>query len=148
MHGRHIRRAKHQQSFSHKLTWHINKKKLLRITPGTISFIFKSYGGAASDCYINETSGIEAKIQFGDNLMQEKEFNISNLQVSKGSRLIIPPLLRDKNRLSKKNCKVEVNVPKARIYAKKATARVKDFRILNKEFSMTLKDQLDDIFTI
>ena len=71
---------------------------MLCITPaGTISFISKSYGGAASDCFITETCGIVNKLQFSDNLMADKGFNISDLLVSKGSRLIIPPFLRDKN---------------------------------------------------
>ena len=54
--------------------------------------------GAASDRYITETSGVVEKLQFGDNLMAGKGFNISDLLVSEGSRLIISPFLRDKNR--------------------------------------------------
>ena len=73
---------------------------------------------------------------------------ISDLLVSKISRLIIPPFLRDKNRFSKKNCKTTSNVAKARIHVVRAIARVKDFRIFNGTFPITLKDQLDDIFTI
>ena len=80
--------------------------------------------------------------------MPEKGFYISNLPVSKGSRLIIPPPLRDKHRFSKENCKASSNVATARIYVKKTTARVKNFRIFNGEFPITLKDQLDYIFII
>ena len=70
-------------------TW----KKLLCVTPaGTISFTSKSYGGAAPDRFITETCGIVEKLKFGDNLMADKGFNISDLLVSKGSRLIIPPV--------------------------------------------------------
>ena len=80
--------------------------------------------------------------------MAEKRFNISDLLVSKGSRLIIPPFLTDKNRFSKKNCKVTSNVAKAHIHVERAIAKVKDFRILNGAFPLTFKDQLDYIFTI
>ena len=74
-------------AYKSRNTW----SKLLCITPATtISFISKSYGGAASDRFITETCGIVEKLQFGDNLMADKEFNISDLLVSKGSRLIIP----------------------------------------------------------
>ena len=67
-------------------------EKLACIAPaGTISFISKSYGGAASDRYIAETCGIVEELQFDDNLMADKGFNISDLLVSKGSRLIIHP---------------------------------------------------------
>ena len=138
---------------SPKLTRHINQeihgKKLLCITPaGTISFISKSYGGTASNRFITETCGIVEKLQFGDNLMADKGFSISDLLVSKGSRLVIPPFLRDKNRVSKKNCTTTSNVAKARIHVERAIARIKDFRIFNGAFPITLKDQLDDIFTI
>ena len=112
------------------------------------NIISKSYIGAASDHYITETCRIVEKLQFGDNVMADKRFNISDLLVSKGSRLIIPPFLRDKNRFPKKNYKATSNVAKARIHVERAIARVKDFRIFNGAFPITLKDQLDDIFTI
>ena len=126
-------------------TW----EKLLCITlAGTISFISKSYGGAASYHFITETCGIVEKVQFGANLMVDKGFDISDLLVNKGSRLIIPPFLRDKNKFSKKNCKTTSDVAKACIHVERAIARVKDFRIFNGAFPITLKGQLDDIFTI
>ena len=52
--------------------------------------------------------------------MADKGFNISDLLVSEGSRLIIPPFLRDKNRFSKKHCKPPSNVAKARIHVERA----------------------------
>ena len=79
----------------------------------------------SSPRFITATCGIVEKLQFGNNLMADKRFNISDLPVSKGWRLIIPPFLRDKNRVSKKNCKTISNVAKACIH-----------------------DQLDDFFTI
>ena len=108
-------------AYKSRNTW----KKLLCVTPpGTISFTSKSYGEAAPDRFITETCGIVEKLKFGDNLMADKGFNISDLLVSKGSRLIIPPFLRDKNRFSKKNCKKTSSVAKARIHVERAIARV------------------------
>ena len=57
-------------------------------------------------------------------------------------------ILGDKNRFSKKSCKATSNVAKARILVEKAIAIVKDFRIFNSAFQITLKDQLHEIFTI
>ena len=68
--------------------------------------------------------------------MADKGFNIHDLLVGKGSTLIIPPVLRDKSRFSKKNYKATFNV-------EKASARVKDFRVFGGAFPTTLKDQLD-----
>ena len=118
-------------------TW----KKLLCITPaGTILFISKSYGGDTSDCFITETCGIVEKLQFGDNLMAGKGFNISDLLVSKGSRLIILPFLRDKNRFSKRNCKTTSNVAKARIHVERVISRGKYFKIFNGAFPRHFKE--------
>ena len=63
-------------SYESRNTW----KKLLCITPAvTVSFISKCYAGSASDRYITETSGMLDKLDYGDNLMADKGFNISNL---------------------------------------------------------------------
>ena len=42
------------------------------------------------DCHVLE------KFQYGDNLMADKGFSISDLLISKQSQLIIPPFLREK----------------------------------------------------
>ena len=80
--------------------------------------------------------------------MADKGFNISNLLISKGSQLIIPPFLREKQRFSQKNCKRISDIAKARIHVERAIARIKDFRILKGAFPITIKDSLDDIFLI
>ena len=131
-------------TYKSRNTW----KKLICITPaGTICFISKCYGGCASDRFITEDCHILDKLQYGDNLMADKGFNI-NLLISKGSQLIIPPFLREKQRFSKKNCKKTSDIPKARMHAERAIARIKDFRILNGTSSITMKDLLDDISLI
>ena len=70
-------------TYKSRNTW----KKLICITPaGTISFISKCYGGCASGRFITEDCHILDKLQYGDNLMADKGFNISNLLISKGSQ--------------------------------------------------------------
>ena len=108
----------------------------------------KCYGGCASDRFITEDCHIRDKSQYGDNLMAEKGSNISGLLMSKGPRLIIPPFLREKQRFSKKNCKIMSDIPKARIHVEQAMALFKNFRILNGAFPMTMKDLVDDVFLI
>ena len=138
----------HSQTYSSyklKNTW----KKLICITPaGTISFIYKSYGGAASDRHITESCGLLYKLHYGDILMADKGFNISDLFVYRGSKLVIPPFLREKGKFSRRNCTTTSNIAKARIHVERAIARIKDFRILQTAFPLTLKDQLDNIFII
>ena len=132
-------------TYKSRNTW----KKLLCITPaGTVSFISNCYGGLASDRYITETCGLLNKLDYGDNLMADKGFNISDLLVCKGSQLIIPPFVRDKGKFSKKRVTKTSDIAKARIHVERAIARIKDLRILQGAFPLTLKDLIDDIFVI
>ena len=62
-------------------TW----KKLICITrAGTMSFILKCSGGCVTDRFITEDCHILDKLLYGDNLMSDKGFNISDLLISKG----------------------------------------------------------------
>ena len=101
-----------------------------------------------SDRFITEDYHKLDKLQYSDNLMADKGLNISDLLISKGSQLIIPPFLREKQRFSKKNCKRTSDIAKARIRVEQAIARIKDFRILDGAFPVIVKDLLDDMFLI
>ena len=59
--------------------------------------------------------------------MADNGFNISDLLISKGSQLIIPPLLREKQQFSKKNCKRTLDIAIARIHVQQTIAQIKDF---------------------
>ena len=77
------------------------------MTPsGTISFVSKGYGGCASDRYITETCAVLEKVKPGDTLMADKGFNISDLLVGKGTKLVIP-------------------APSLKIHVERAIARIK-----------------------
>ena len=137
--------AQTYSSYKSKNTW----KKLICVTPsGTISFVSKGYGGCALDRYITETCGVLEKVKPGDTLMADKGFNISDLLVGKGAKLVIPPFLKDKCRFTIKNCARTSTVAKARIHVERAIARIKDFRILQGAIPLTMKDLLDDMFII
>ena len=137
--------AQTYSTYKSKNTW----KVLVCITPsGTISFISKTYGGSASDRYITETCGILEKILPGDSIMADKGFNISDLLVGQGSKLVIPPFLKDKSKFSRKNAQKTSNIAKARIHVERAISRIKDYRILQGAIPLTRKDKLDDILII
>lgn len=137
--------AQTYSNYKSKNTW----KKLLCIVPcGTISFVSKSYGGSASDRFITERCGLLDKVLPGDAIMADKGFNIGDLLVGKGAKLIVPPFLKDKIRFSKRNCKSTSNIAKARIHVERAIARIKDYKILQGAIPITIKNNLDDIFII
>ena len=137
--------AQTYSTYKSKNTW----KCLICVTPsGTISYVSKTYGGCASDRYITETCGILDKIQPGDSIMADKGFNIGDLLVGQGSKLVIPPFLKDKSKFSKRNAKKTSSIAKARIHVERAISRLKDYRILQGAIPITRKDKLDDILTI
>ena len=113
-----------------------------------ISFISKSYGGAASDRHITETCGLLNKLHYGDNFTTDKGLNISDLLIYRGSKLVIPPFLHETGKSSRRNCITTSSIAKARIHVECAIAQMKDFRILQTAFLLTLKDLLDNIFII
>lgn len=132
-------------SYKSKNTW----KKLISITPGgLISFISKAYGGSASDRHIVEDCGILNLVNAGDQVMVDKGFNIGDLLVGRQSELVHPPFLQDKGKFSAKNCRKGSDIANTRIHVERAIARIKDFRIIQGNIPLTMKDQLDDIFII
>ena len=97
--------AQTYSSYESKNTW----KKL-------ISFLSSTYGGSASDRHITESCKLLKLINPGDVLMADKGFNISDLLVGRGVKLVIPPFLKDKVRFAKENCVKTSTIAKARIH--------------------------------
>ncbi|XP_046576521.1 uncharacterized protein LOC124284492 [Haliotis rubra] len=86
--------ARQSQMYSHYKS-HITLKGLIGITPnGVVSFVSDLWSGAISDRQITIESGILNLCEFGDAVMADKGFLISDLITPKGLHLIIPPLKR------------------------------------------------------
>ena len=135
--------AQTYSTYKSKNTW----KKLIAITPGgTIYYISKAYGGSASDRYIVEDSGILNNVNPGDAVMVDKGFNISDLLVGKQSELVHPTFLKEK--VFRENVRLTSDVAKARIHVERPIARIKDYRIVQGNIPLSMKDQIDDIFII
>lgn len=137
--------AQTYSSYKSKNTW----KKLISITPGgLVSYISKAYGGSASDRHIVENCGILSNVKAEDQVMVDKGFNIGDLLVGRQSELVHPPFLNDKGKFSATNIRKTSDIAKARIHVERAIARIKDFRIIQGNIPLTIKDQIDDIFII
>ena len=97
--------------------WRNTWKKVISVTPtGIISFISKCYDGCTTDRFITEDCHIFYKLQYGDNLMTDKGFNISDLLISKGSQLFQPfqrekTIFKEKLQEDIKNCKNQNTSP-------------------------------------
>ena len=85
---------------------HNTVKVLIGIAPtGSISFISQAWGGRISDKEITQRSGFLDKISYGDSVMADRGFTISDDLAICGTKLIIPAFTKGKSQLSK--CEVE-----------------------------------------
>ena len=65
---------------------------LVACTPdGTLCFVSKIYGGAASDKYVTTDCGFLDYIEAGDQIMADKGFDIRDDVAKKGAALNLPP---------------------------------------------------------
>ena len=126
---------------------HMTYKALLGITPsGYISFASDLWTGGISDKQITLNSGILNLCEFGDAIMADKGFLISDLTAPKGISLIIPPLKL--KRFSRREIEETRRIANLRIDVERAMERVKNFRILQGVLPITLSHQATNIWKI
>ncbi len=79
-------------------------KFLLACTPaGSISFVSEPAGGRMSDREITNTSGIVDLFQPGDICMADRGFNIQDILLPRGCRLVMPPFTKQGRQFTFKN---------------------------------------------
>jgi len=90
------------RSYSHYKSTH-TLKYLIGITPaGTVSYVSPAYGGRTSDKTIFNDCGIINKLEpYHDAVMVDKGFHIEKQTMEAGIKLIRPPFLRSKGKLTK-----------------------------------------------
>ena len=88
------------------------------------------------------------KINPWDTLLADKGFNISDLSINKCSKLVIPPFLYDKGKLSNHNAIKTLKITKARIHVDRAIFRIEDFKISENTIALSQKNEPDDILII
>ena len=87
------------------LTWSTYKNHntaifLIGVTPqGTICFISKRWGGTTSDKFITENSNFLKYVQYGDVIMADRGFNITETLGTFGVKLEIPRFTKGQSQL-------------------------------------------------
>ena len=80
---------------------HNTVKFLVAITPtGTVSFMSKCWGGRASDRHVTVNSGLLKHLKYGDLVLADRGFDISDDLAMVGASLAIPPFTIGKPQLS------------------------------------------------
>ena len=124
-------------------------KVLVACTPGgTISFVSKAAGGSMSDKDLVKRSGIVDLFSPGDTLLADRGFNIQELLLHKGVKLVIPPFLKAKKQFSTADDQRTKQVANARIHVERVIGRMKDFDIMKAELPLEMFDIFDHIVTV
>ena len=127
---------------------HHTLKVLLGITPhGSVSFVSKCWGGRISDKELTSRSGFYDKITFGDMVMADRGFTISEELAVRGATLAIPPFTKGRRQLRASSVASARRLSSVRIHVERAFERIKNFKILS-TLPITLMSHASDIFFI
>jgi len=136
---------------SQAATWsdyksHNTLKFLLAISPnGFITFVSSCYGGRASDKFICSDSGFYDLLEYGDEVMADRGFQIQEELMLRFCHISVPPGARTKSQMTPKECKKTKNIANLRIHVERAINRIKSFRILKSPLPITMTFHADDI---
>lgn len=125
---------------------HYTVKYLIGITTnGTVSYLSDCYGGRATNVFIVRDSGFLQKLQPRDQVMANRGFKIQDMQALSQCTLGIPPSKHTNVRMTATDIKKYSRIENVRIYVEQAIARMKTFRIIKHELSISLLPLVDDI---
>ena len=131
-------------------------KVLVACSPcGAIIYISHSAGGATTDKEMVEKGNILDKIEASAlqseqrlAVMADKGFNIQELLLPCGVKLVKPPMLRKKKQFSEVDNVSTKVIANSRIHVERVIGRVKEFKILKHEMPLNYVDLLDHILVI
>ena len=133
------------------VTWsdykkHNTFKFLIGISPtGYIMFLSDCYGGRSTDQYICQDSGFYNNLEYGDEVIAERGFQIQEDLLHYYSSLSILPGARVKAQMTTAECTKTKEVARLRTHIERAINRLKTFRILKHTFPIIMLPLADDI---
>ena len=137
---------------SQKSTWssykhHTTAKFLIAISPnGFVTFVSDVYGGKSSDKYIVQKSGFLSNLEFNDDVMTDKGFQIETELLFKYCNLAAPPGARLKLQFTHGEAMKTKTIANLRLHVERAIRRIKTFQILSKlNLPVTMFHHLNDI---
>ena len=111
-------------------------------------FLSDCYGGRTTDQYICQNSGFYDLLEYGDEVMADRGFQIKEDLLHHYCSLNVPPGARVKSQMTSAECKKTKEVANLRIHVERAINRLKTFRILKSVFSITMLPLADDIIRV
>ena len=119
---------------------------MIGVSPtGCITFLSSCYGGKASDKHIVANSDFYDKLEFGDEIMADRGFQIREELLLRYCSLVVPPGARAKAPMTHSECSKTKTVANLRIHVERVIDRIKTFRILKSSLPITMLHHIDDI---
>ena len=127
---------------------HNTAKGLVGISPnGAVTFASDLYTGRCSDQKITKDCGILELLEPGDSLMADRGFDIGD-DLPKNVSLNIPPFLDGKPQLNLKEELETRKIASVRVHVERAIERIKNYRILQTVFPLSMAPELNKIWVI
>lgn len=108
-------------------------KILIGILPqGHICYISSGYGGRSSDKFVTEDSGFLNHLQFGDVVMADRGFLITNSIKDRGANIIMPAFTKGKSQLHALDIAKSREIASVRIHVERVIGLIRiKYKILN-----------------
>ena len=107
---------------------HNTVKFLVAVSPtGAVTFISKCWGGRVSDRHLTVHSGFLDNLKYGDLVLADRGFDISDDLALIGASLSIPPFTRGKAQLSQREVETARRFSRVRIHVERAIGCMKNF---------------------
>ena len=119
---------------------HNTVKVFIAITPtGSISFISQAWGGRVSDKEITRKCGFLDFVEYGDDIMADRGFNVADDLALCGARLLIPAYTRGKQQLSTQEVEETRQLARVRIHIERVIGQMrKKYKILHNTLPISL----------
>ena len=130
--------------YKHHNTW----KALVGISPnGLVTFVSKLWSGRVTDKMLTKESGLLDMLDYGDNVMADRGFDIADIWPD-GVLLNIPPFKGSRPQLTAEETEDTVRIAAVRIHVERAIGRIKNYHILDGVLPLSLPPVADQIFTV
>ena len=119
---------------------HNTVKILIAISPcGTILYLSSCWGGHVSDKYLTQSCGFLNLLEYGDTVLADCGFNISENLALFGATLAIPSLTTGKSQLSQQEVECSQRLAKIRFHVERVIGQMKNkFTVLQSIIPISL----------
>ncbi|CAG9813048.1 unnamed protein product [Phaedon cochleariae] len=136
----------HQSNLYSSYKAHTTFKVLIGCTPnGAISFVSDLFEGSISDKELVKKSNLMDLLEEGDLVLADRGFNIEDLTIKKKVALNIPPFLKGRDKLTAQEEIETKQIAKKRIYVEHVVGRIKSFRLLKRNLSLSMRGILSQM---